>query len=93
MSVKEQGQFRSGLRQQSNDVILQNFSSCTAPWAARVAETSQVYKEHFEFMDGKEMGDLTEPTRMLTEAMDDGNGTLGFFWSKLSVVESDIGQF
>lgn len=44
-------------------------------------------------MDSEEVGDLAEPARVLTEAMDDGNGALRVFGSELGMVESDIGQF
>ena len=93
MCVEEEGQFRTSLWQQRDDVILQDLGCPAAPWTPRVPETSEVYELDFEFVDGEEVCDFTEPARMLSKAMDDCNGTFRISRGVLGVIEPDIGQF
>lgn len=44
-------------------------------------------------MNGEEMGYFTEPARVLTKAMDDGDGTFRVFGSEPGVIKPNIGQF
>lgn len=93
MSVHEERQLGPRLRKKSNDVILQNLSSGASPRPTRIPKTREIDKKNLKLVNGEEVSNLTKPTGMLPEAVDDSNGSFGIFGDELSVVKSNIGQF